>query len=64
MTNHLLSAAQHARAAAHHAAAAGDRTSYWALLASTERLAGDPELALTFDCLSAKYEERLIPEPG
>lgn len=64
MTNHLLSAAQHARAAAHHAAAGGDRASYWALLATTERLAGDPELGLRYDCLSAMYEEGQLQPPS
>lgn len=64
MTNHLLAAAQHARSAAHHAAAAGDRTMYWALLASTECLAGDPELCDIFSDLSVRCAQAELPEPG
>lgn len=64
MTDHLLTASKLARSAAHHAAAAGDHSAYWALLAQTEYLGGDPELGDRFDSLSMKYKTGLLLPPA
>ena len=62
-THDAQAAAGHLTAAAHHLAAAGDRASYWALLAHVERLAGVPESAQDFAELAAGYAAGALTFP-